>query len=159
MTSNINFYKKEPDILVVCGIVVKNSKNGKYLLVQEAKPQCYGKWNFPAGWLDPGENIVEAAKREVKEETGIEINKLDGFIGIFQDIKKVKKKTVIKFAFAAHTDKQTMKFPDDKLLDVQWFSFREVKNKDLRTKDILLIIEKFEKAKIYPLDLFNFKII
>lgn len=53
---------------VVVGVVVE--KDGKYLLVQEAKASCRGKWNLPAGHLDPGETIIDGAKREAKEETG-----------------------------------------------------------------------------------------
>ena len=35
--------------VIVGGII---EKDGKYLLVQEAKSKCYKKWNFPAGHLD-----------------------------------------------------------------------------------------------------------
>lgn len=42
------------------------------LLVQEAKPECRGTWYLPAGRMEPGESIVAAMQREVKEETGLE---------------------------------------------------------------------------------------
>ena len=42
---------------VIVGGVIE--KNGKYLLVQEAKKHCYGKWNFPAGHLDFNESLVQ----------------------------------------------------------------------------------------------------
>ena len=38
---------------------------------QEAKSSCAGQWYLPAGRMEPGEDIVEAAKREVLEETGM----------------------------------------------------------------------------------------
>lgn len=56
---------------VIVGGVVE--KDGKYLLVQEAKEKCRGKWNIPAGHLDPNETIFDAAKREVKEESGLDV--------------------------------------------------------------------------------------
>jgi len=40
--------------VIVGGII---EKNGKYLLVQEAKKKCYKKWNFPAGHLDFNESL------------------------------------------------------------------------------------------------------
>ncbi|NXJ89005.1 NUD18 phosphatase, partial [Corythaixoides concolor] len=46
------------------------------LLVQEAKPECRGKWYLPAGRMEPGESIVAAMRREVKEETGLECQPL-----------------------------------------------------------------------------------
>ena len=39
--------------------------------LQEAKSSCAGQWYLPAGRMEPGEDIVEAAKREVLEETGM----------------------------------------------------------------------------------------
>ena len=59
------------DLAVIVGCVIE--KDGKYLLVQEAQEKCYGKWNLPAGHLDPNETIIDAAKREAKEETGCDV--------------------------------------------------------------------------------------
>ena len=53
--------------VIVGGII---EKEGKYLLVQEAKKKCYEKWNFPAGHLDFNESLEQGAIREIKEETG-----------------------------------------------------------------------------------------
>ena len=50
--------------IVVGGII---EKDGKYLLIQEAKKMCYGKWNFPAGRLEFKESLKQGAIREIKE--------------------------------------------------------------------------------------------
>lgn len=42
------------------------------VMMQEAKQECYGKWYLPAGRMEQNETIVEAVKREVQEETGLE---------------------------------------------------------------------------------------
>lgn len=49
--------------VIVGGII---EKEGKYLLVQEAKKKCYEKWNFPAGHLDFNESLEQGAIREIK---------------------------------------------------------------------------------------------
>ena len=40
-------------------------------MMQEAKSSCAGQWYLPAGRMEPGEDISEAAQREVLEETGL----------------------------------------------------------------------------------------
>ena len=48
-------------VVIVGGLIVKDDK---VLLVQEAKKQCYGKQNIPAGRLEIGESILSGAIRE-----------------------------------------------------------------------------------------------
>ena len=55
------------------GVVV--CKKGKVLLCARADSSAYN-WQFPQGGIEKDENIVEAAKRELFEETGIKSIKL-----------------------------------------------------------------------------------
>lgn len=61
---------KSVTYIVAC--VLFNERN-EVLMIQEAKQSCAGKWYLPAGRMEPGENIIEATKREVLEETGLSI--------------------------------------------------------------------------------------
>ncbi len=56
-----------------------------FLLVRETRPGREGLYNFPGGHLDMHETIFQAAIREVKEETGYDVE-LTGLIGIYQTI-------------------------------------------------------------------------
>lgn len=60
---------KSVTYVVVCVLI---NDNNEVLMMQESKPSCAGKWYLPAGRMESGENICEAAAREVLEETGIE---------------------------------------------------------------------------------------
>lgn len=71
--------------ILVGGII---EQNGKYLLVQEAKEKCKGKWNIPAGHLEENETIIEGAKREILEETGYNVE----LTGLVQLSNKVTEK-------------------------------------------------------------------
>jgi 8-oxo-dGTP diphosphatase len=58
--------------LIVCATVVREDK---VLLVRHAgteKPD-YGDWLLPAGSMEPRESLEEALKREMREETGLNI--------------------------------------------------------------------------------------
>jgi len=60
---------------------------GKVLLMHHAK---LDKWLFPGGHIDPNETPDDAAKREVKEETGLDI-KLLNFSSILKSDGEIKK--------------------------------------------------------------------
>ena len=60
------------------GMVTFNVGKTKVLLQKEFRPAT-NKWvyNFPAGLIDEGETALEAAIREVREETGLKVVKVD----------------------------------------------------------------------------------
>ena len=70
---------KTPDSVV---LIMHDEKNEKILLNKEFR-LALGDWvyNFPAGLIDPGEKPQESAKRELWEETGLELYEIDDFIG------------------------------------------------------------------------------
>ncbi len=65
--------KTKPYILVLRGVL--QDAEGRFLLMQRAAG-CKGwpgKWEFPGGKVDPGEEIGKALVREWKEETGLDV--------------------------------------------------------------------------------------
>ena len=65
----------------VAAVVLVRS-GGKLVMVRRAIDPALGRWSFPSGYVDRGEAVEEAAVREVREETGLEIE-LDGLIGLY----------------------------------------------------------------------------
>ena len=59
--------------------MVPFSEDDKYVLLQKELRLACNRWvyNFPAGLIDKGETPSEAAKRELKEETGVELVRVD----------------------------------------------------------------------------------
>ncbi len=55
-------------VLAVLAVVIQD---GKALLVQRANPPDAGLWGFPGGKVDFGEGLMQAAERELFEETGV----------------------------------------------------------------------------------------
>lgn len=144
---------------VIVGCIVK--KDNKYLLVQEVgngkNSIVRDKWNQPAGWLDFLEDITDGAVRETREETGLRV-KLKGFLGVYAIIKNPHQRDTtrhaIKFIFAAKYNGGKIKFDEKEILDVKFFTFKEIvamKNK-LRDIDIIQEIKDYENNKIYPLE-------
>lgn len=67
-----------PLIQVGAGIIVED-QNGKILLQLRHDNHC---WGYPGGSVEIDETVEEAAKRELKEETGLEAHSLELF-GVF----------------------------------------------------------------------------
>lgn len=64
-----------PDPKVAVAVVVE--QEGKILFVQRVMEPRRGYWTLPAGFVDAGEDPVQAAVREVKEETNLDVNHLE----------------------------------------------------------------------------------
>jgi 8-oxo-dGTP diphosphatase len=64
--------------LAAAGIVIKDDK---WLVVKKNYGGLKGRWSFPAGFVNEGETVDEAASREVFEETGI-ITKVKDIVGV-----------------------------------------------------------------------------
>ena len=125
---------------VVVGGVVE--KEGKFLLVQEAKEKCYGKWNIPAGHLDFGESITEGAKREIKEETGCDVE-LTGIVNVAN--RRMEDDILVIAVFATKLLKEEIVYDKNEILDVKWFSYDEIMNKmDNQLRDLNFIKKSIE---------------
>lgn len=62
--------------------VILVQMEGSLVLVKRGVEPALGQWAFPSGFVDRGEAVEDAAVREVKEETGIEV-RLTGFLGLY----------------------------------------------------------------------------
>lgn len=58
---------------------------GRVLLVRRGRPPAAGKWSVPGGLLDLGETTPEAARREVREECGIDV-RVEGLVGVLDRV-------------------------------------------------------------------------
>ena len=60
-------------------------EGGRVLLIKRAKPPLEGQWSIPGGMLEIGEELREAAIREVREETGIKVEAGE-LLGVFDRV-------------------------------------------------------------------------
>ena len=127
--------------IIVGGVL---EKDGKYLLVQEAQEKCYGKWNLPAGHLDPNETIFEAAKREIKEESGLDVE-LTGVCQIGN--RKLESDVFVSVIFSTKVLDGDIKFNPDEILGVKWFSYEELLSTKAQLRSEKLIMGAIDNVR------------
>lgn len=139
---------------VIVGGVIE--KDGQYLLVQESKETCYQKWNIPAGHLDFKESIKQGAIREIKEETGCDVD-LSGILYIANRI--FENDIFIMIIFSTKLINENIEYDKKEILDVKWFSYDEIMNEmdeKLRELDyIKTSISNHKNNLIGSIDLIN----
>ena len=65
-----------PDRPIV-GVGVVVWRKDRVLLIRRSRPPRVGQWSLPGGAQELGETVAETARREVREETGLELARLD----------------------------------------------------------------------------------
>lgn len=127
---------------IVVGCVLR--KEDKFLLVQEAKSSCYGKWNIPAGRLQSNESIYEGAIREMYEETGCKVE----ITGLIQIANRKEINNFLAIIFEAKIKEYKIDYNHEEILDVQWFSYDEIikMKTENKLRNPKLIIEAIKRA-------------
>jgi ADP-ribose pyrophosphatase YjhB (NUDIX family) len=70
----------DPKVAVICIV----PRDGRVLMIRRATDLGYGLWGLPGGYVDRGEVVERAAAREVREETGLEVETGE-LIGLFSE--------------------------------------------------------------------------
>jgi 8-oxo-dGTP diphosphatase len=75
-------YPSQP-IVGVGGVIVDK---GRTLLIKRGSPPLQGQWSIPGGLLEIGETLLAGVRRELREETGMEVRPLE-LIEVFERIE------------------------------------------------------------------------
>lgn len=136
----------ESTIIHIAGVVLRNVE-GRYLLVQETRPDIHGLWGIPAGHQDEREELHQTAIREAKEETGYTVELLSEepfYEG------NVKMHNHVFHAYLAQVTGGTLRIQKGEILDAKWITFSRIldmnSNGEIRDPVIMAIIQKAEDA-------------
>ncbi|MDE1825475.1 MAG: NUDIX domain-containing protein [Candidatus Micrarchaeota archaeon] len=113
---------KKPEVVVGTYII---SSKGKLLLVKS--PKWGEQWMVPGGHIEYGERMMDAAKREVKEELGISVRPLGVLLlgeGIFPRTFARKKHFIYLETLCIARDEK-VKIDGEEVTEYRWFEPRE----------------------------------
>jgi ADP-ribose pyrophosphatase YjhB (NUDIX family) len=103
---------------------------GRLMLVRRAIEPRKGKWDTPGGFLDEGEAPLDGLRRELREETGLEVEP-DEFFGALTDLygDGPAAQFVLSLNWTAHILAGTPE-PADDVAEIRWFAADELPGED-----------------------------
>ena len=127
-------------------------RDGRFLLVEE---HIAGQLllNQPAGHLEPGESLLDAVRRETREETAWEFEP-DALLGIYRWRTRDGATTYLRFAFCGAVGKHDPDLPlDDTIRRVIWMNPEEIRKSRLRSPLVMRCIDDYRRGCRYPFSL------
>jgi ADP-ribose pyrophosphatase YjhB (NUDIX family) len=67
-----------------CNAAIIENEKGEIMLVERKVDPKKGFWDWPGGFINPGESLEDSLKREIKEELNVDI-KILGIVGVYID--------------------------------------------------------------------------
>ena len=98
--------------------VVFNGK-GELLLIKRASDPFKGSYALPGGFVEMGEEVEAACRRELKEETGVVAGKDLIFFGVYSDPERDPRGHTVSIAYLVLLDNAVAKAGDDAAA-VEW---------------------------------------
>ena len=114
------------DSVVFC----KANQQFKVLLVQRKNEPFKDHWALPGGFVDEGEDLESAAKRELLEETGVSVKSMEQ-IQAFGDPGRDPRGHTISIAFLSQIYLEAELNPSDDAKDARWFDVHKLLAMDL----------------------------
>jgi 8-oxo-dGTP diphosphatase len=137
---------KRPKIGI--GIMIENKK-GELLLGLRHGSHGEGEWCFPGGHVEFGESLEEAIRREVREETDMEVGKIE-LISVADEMRYIATdgKHFVNIGFKAEYigGEPKLKEPH-KYKEWQWYKPNELPPNLL--EGVVLMLKNYQAGKVY----------
>jgi ADP-ribose pyrophosphatase YjhB (NUDIX family) len=137
-------YPKNP-LVGVGGVVIHRDRA---LLIRRGSEPLKGEWSIPGGMLELGEELAAGVQRELKEETGLEVEPLECilvFDRIMREGERVKYHYVIVDYLCRR--KRGRLHPASDVVDARWVRREDLPQYHLTDMATALILQAFEMMK------------
>ena len=129
--------------------VVLVRQGQRFLLVHERK---HGQtWYLPAGRVEPGESFSDAARREAREETGMDIV-LEGILHIEHEVAPDFGRMRVVFVARPADAAEPRTEPNEHSLEAKWCTVEEMSGLPLRAEEARTLARALvDGAPVHPL--------
>lgn len=139
-------WKPRVTVAIVC------ERDGRFLMVEEQTADGI-RFNQPAGHLENGESLVDAAVRECREETGYRFTPA-GLIGVYRWENRNAGDTYLRFSFFGSCDEHSDGPQDEDIIGFHWLSSSDIESigNELRSPLVMLSLRDYLRGSRHPLD-------
>jgi len=131
------------DPKVAVGTIISNARH-EIAMVRRAIEPGYGKWVFPGGYVDRGEELLTAAAREAWEEAQLRV-RIDGLVNIYSYPGRVP----VIIVYAATSIGGELK-ADDESLEAAWFREADLPWSELAFPSTIQGLRDYFKGILHP---------
>lgn len=131
-----------PALTVDCAVF---DARGRVLLIRRGNEPFKGSYALPGGFVDVGETVEEACRRELREETGITVRDLL-LVGVYSDPTRDPRGHTVSAAFLADLTSSADPIAGDDAATAEWVENWRDKNLAFDHARILDDVVKFRAA-------------
>src|SRR5271166_113253 len=109
-----------PMLTVDVVALVTGTRTPRILLVQRANPPFAGRWALPGGFVEEGERVIDAAPRELREETGLRVGSLE-LLGVYDTPGRDPRGWTVSLVYLARLGRAARVVGGDDAGEARWF--------------------------------------
>jgi 8-oxo-dGTP diphosphatase len=129
MSNSNKMDKPRNPIPTIDVILTEQSNSNKILLIKRKNDPFKRYFALPGGFVNEGEKVEDALRREAEEELSIKVEPSD-ILGIYSDPNRDPRGHIMSIAFIAKIISGELKAEDD-AADLQWFEINTLENINL----------------------------
>jgi 8-oxo-dGTP diphosphatase len=97
----------------------------RVLLIERGHPPFAGQWALPGGFVEERERVIDAAPRELEEETGLKLGALE-LLGIYDTPGRDPRGWSVSAVYIARLSEEAAVVGADDASDARWFSSEQL---------------------------------
>lgn len=105
------------DVVVIAGVAASL----RLLLIQRGDPPFRDSWALPGGFVEGGEQVAEAAPRELAEETGLQLGALE-LLGVYDTPGRDPRGWTVSVVYIGRVQSEAAVVGADDASDARWFA-------------------------------------
>ena len=98
---------------------------GRVLLIRRKHAPCAGSHALPGGFVKVGETVEDACRREVREETSVELNEL-ALVGVYSDLNRDPRGHIVSIAYTTRLPSDVLPRAGSDATSAEWVDTSQV---------------------------------